>query len=228
MNNKLNLIKIIALIAVVVVVGFVIGTWGGKRGTTPPQQAVLPGTEPSTATPTTPTPRHEVSRPSALATGTQAVPPAAAPAAVEAAESTPLNVITNWEEKVEEILGTDEPEAVKAKQMLEIFPRLTAEGQTEAAQHLANLTEDQDFAPLGAILTDAAMPEEVLEVIMADLMNRPNTVKLPLLLEVAKLEAHPNAEEARDLLELFLEEDYGTDWAQWQSQIQVWLQENPD
>jgi hypothetical protein len=47
-------------------------------------------------------------------------------------------------------------------------------------------------------------------------------------LEVARSAQHPRAEEARDFLELFLEEDYGDDWNKWQIQVQEWLKDNPD
>jgi len=39
---------------------------------------------------------------------------------------------------------------------------------------------------------------------------------------------NPKAGEAKDLLELFLEEDYGTDWNKWQAKMQQWLKDNPD
>ncbi len=38
----------------------------------------------------------------------------------------------------------------------------------------------------------------------------------------------PKAEEARDVLEVFVDENYGTDWAKWEKAIQDWLKENPD
>ena len=36
------------------------------------------------------------------------------------------------------------------------------------------------------------------------------------------------AREAKDLLELFLEEDYGADWTKWQTKMDEWLKANPD
>lgn len=63
---------------------------------------------------------------------------------------------------------------------------------------------------------------------VADLPNRLNAVKLPALLAVARAPNHPQAEEARDLLELHLDEDYGADWARWESAMNEWLRENLD
>jgi hypothetical protein len=53
-------------------------------------------------------------------------------------------------------------------------------------------------------------------------------VKLPLLLDVAREPQNPKATEAREILELFLEEDYGDDWAKWQAKMQEWIANNPD
>jgi hypothetical protein len=140
------------------------------------------------------------------------------------------NLITDWEDRLNGILGsTAEDEAAKAKQLMAMFPRLPEDGQVEVAQHLANLTDDKDFAPLGAYLVDPATPETVVDVLMADLLNRPNAVKLPLLLGVAQsCPDHKTAEEAKEVLALFLDEDYGTDWAVWQTKLQKWLADNPD
>jgi hypothetical protein len=53
-------------------------------------------------------------------------------------------------------------------------------------------------------------------------------VKLPALLGVARDPQNPKAGEAKDILRLFLEEDYGADWAAWQSKVDQWLRDNPD
>ena len=39
---------------------------------------------------------------------------------------------------------------------------------------------------------------------------------------------HPKAEEARDLLEVLVDENYGEDWAAWKTAVEKWLKENPD
>lgn len=77
-------------------------------------------------------------------------------------------------------------------------------------------------------LTNADLPENVLDVLLDDVLNRPNSLKLPALLEVARSAQHPKAAEAKDFLELFLEEDYGADWDKWQAGMEQWLKENPD
>jgi hypothetical protein len=138
------------------------------------------------------------------------------------------NLMTGWEDKVDEILGSASPDADKARKMIEMFPTLPAEGQEEVARHLTNLLPDQDYGLMRGFLTNASLPDGVLEVLLDDVLNRPNSLKLPALLEVARSAQHPKAVEAKDFLKLFLEEDYASDWDKWQAGVEQWLKANPD
>ena len=138
------------------------------------------------------------------------------------------NLITDWEDKLDDILGSEGQDTDKAKQMLAMFPRLPEDGQVEVAQHVSNLLPDQEYAPLGKLLLDSKLPEAVLDVLIVDVLNRPNSLKLPLLLEIAQDPQHPKAGEAKHLLELYLEQDYGTDWNKWQAKLKQWMIDNPD
>jgi hypothetical protein len=125
-------------------------------------------------------------------------------------------------------LGSANTDRDKARQMLEMFPQLPADGQEEVARHLSNLVPDRDYGAMRAFLTNASLPAAVLDVLLGDVLNRPNSLKLPALLEVARTPEHPKAGEAKDFLELFLEEDYGNDWEKWQAKMDEWLKANPD
>jgi len=72
------------------------------------------------------------------------------------------------------------------------------------------------------------LPEDVLDELFMDLLNRPHSILLPELLEIMKQPKHPIAEEAKDFLELYLEDDFGTDWNTWSAKIKLWIAENPD
>ena len=135
---------------------------------------------------------------------------------------------TNWEEKIDDIVGSDEPDTNKVKQLFALFPKLPPDGQEEAAQHLSNLVDDEDYAPLGEMLKNDKLSEGVLDELLADVLNRPNSLKLPLLLQVASDPNHVKHDESKDLLELYLGEDYGTDWSSWGQHMTNWLQQNPD
>ncbi len=133
-----------------------------------------------------------------------------------------------WEIKIDTVLTADTDDSQKAKKILELLPQLPEEGQEEAAEHLANLLPDDQYTAAGQLLTNLKTSEPVMDVLMSDLLNRPNALKLPLLLEMARLPEHPRAEESKDFLELYLEKDYGTDWGQWEQAMNGWLKENPD
>jgi hypothetical protein len=137
-------------------------------------------------------------------------------------------LIADWEDKVNDILGPEGDEKEKSKKLIDIFPHLPPDGQEEVAHHLSNLVADEDYAPLSNFVTNSALPEAVLDVFVEDVFNRPNNVKLPLLLDIARDPQHPRAGEAKDVLELFLEEDFGSDWTKWQAKMEQWLKDNPD
>jgi len=133
-----------------------------------------------------------------------------------------------WEQKIDDILLTEDGSVEKGRQLLDLFPRLPEAGQVEAVPHLANLTPDTNFAALGLLITNLATPQAVREVLIGDLLNRPNQVKLPMLLDVVRTPGHPWAGEARTMLEMFVEKDFGEDWAAWDNAVQTWLKENAE
>jgi hypothetical protein len=135
---------------------------------------------------------------------------------------------TNWEEKIDDIVGGDEPDTNKVKHLFALFPKLPEEGQEEAAQHLSNLVDDDDYSQLGDLLKNDKLSEGVLDELLADVLNRPNNLKLPLLLDVASDPNHAKRDEAKDLLELYLGDDYGSDWNSWGQHMTNWMQQNPD
>jgi hypothetical protein len=208
------------VVAGIVGAGILIG-WLGSRGTAPPPRSTTPplaAVEPAPPPPApaaNPLPAPARTNPETLAAST-------APAAGAA------DLVTNWDDKVDQILGADTDDTNKVAQLFALFPHLPEEGQVEVAEHLSNLVPDDNYAPLGGLLENAKLPESVLDELMADVLNRPNALKLPVLLQVAQEPDNPKAGEAKDLLELYLDEDYGSDWNLWQQKLQDWLKANPD
>lgn len=219
----------IGVLIVVVGIGLGIG-WLATRSTEPVPSSPVPVTSTATEMQPASPPRTTATR--------QSVP---LPAASERTNliradlipAQPLppvanNIITNWEDRLDEILSNDDEDTNKVTELLSMFPRLPAEGQDEVAQHLSNLVEDEDYARLKPLALDPKLPEEVLDTLLADLLNRPNETKLPMFLDIAFTPDHPKSAEARELLELYLDEDFGTDRAVWQNKMQEWLKDNPD
>ncbi len=243
---------IVAIIAVVgiLIAGKFLGWYGGGKSTSSTGAEPVPEETATTATAregTSPAPGPEVrpgtpARPNRatpvvgnglVATGTPGTPgspnvTAVNPVPVELPADGVMLKEGEWEQKLDDILGSNEDEKQKADRLLQMFPLLPEDGQVEISQHLSNLLEDDRYPALAATFTNPATPEAVLDVLMADVLNRNNTIKLNTLLDVARTANHPKAEEAREVLEVFVDENFGDDWAKWQAAIQGWLKENPD
>jgi hypothetical protein len=229
MRSFLKFLPVIGVIAVVIAIGVGLGWFG------------VGGRQPKGPTPTPPNPSPGSSLPDPNRHGQPVSPTVKSPTnSTPAALSTnrpatstntvaTTTTITDWEEKLETILAAEGDDRDKVRQLLAMFSRLPQDGQVEVAQHLSNLVPDEDYdQQLKRLMVDAKLPEDVLDVLIADILNRPNSVKLLTLLEVARNPQHSKAEEARDLLELYLEENYGQDWNKWQAKTQQWLEKNPD
>jgi hypothetical protein len=225
MHIRPGILIAIAAIFAVLIGGRFLGWYGGKPAEVAAGGGESPAVEPAASTQeplplTTPQPRPSPVRP--VASATQPAPVAAIPQPASTAQ------IADWEERIDSVLTGQGEEGQKARQLLALFPNLPEDGQVEAAQHISNLLPDEEYASLAQSLTNAAMPEAVLDVLMTDVLNRPNQLKLETLYEVARMPGHPKAEEARDVLEVFVDENYGEDWAAWKAAIDKWLKENPD
>ena len=138
------------------------------------------------------------------------------------------NLITDWEDRVDEVLRLDVEPSEVGKKLMEMLPQMPHDGRVEALQHAANLVSDEDYTPLAKMLTDPKTSEDEIEILIRDVLNRSNTIKLPLLLEVARTTGHPKAGEAREILEVFLGESYDNDWDKWQTKVNEFLKENPE
>ena len=217
MRLSTKILSVLGLIAVVALIAIFVTRPAKQESEQPAQPETTPGEEATTAQPSR----------SLFAPRQPQTTPAVSDAPLETVVND-VNVITNWEERVDEVLlDTSEPDE-KARKMLAFFPNLPADGQLEAVRHISNLISDNDYPQLGSYLTNTATSSDVIDELMADLLNRPDSIKLPMLLEIARNPQHPDAADAKDILELYLEEDYGNDWVLWQQKLGQWLKDHPE
>lgn len=211
-----TLVRIFGILALAIVVGGLIGWWASRN----PNPQTNPGTSQSVTEPSNPV--AEVSEPimTEPATNTDVTPVPN----VTSITNIPFDPAL-WDERLDEILGNpDDDTDRKAREMLDMMDKVSVEAQTEIAGHIINLVDDNDFTTRAAkYLTNAEVPEAVSSVFMNDLYNRDEFMKLPLLLAVARNEKHALRDEAKDLLELYVEEDYGTNWNQWEEATKKYL-----
>jgi hypothetical protein len=175
--------------------------WGGKRS---------PRVAPDRSTPAPKAPEKSAARPS-----TPAAPPA------------------DWEIKIQQAIeanpdNSDAANLATAQTLINMLPTFPPDGQVEAAQHLLNLLPDAEYGRVLPIVKNPTMPEEVLDVFVTELMNREDPVKLPALLEIAKIPNHPHQEEALTDLQIFLDDDFGTNWNRWDVALKDYLKKQAD
>lgn len=149
--------------------------------------------------------------------------PIVEPAPKPLVESTPGKppVVEVWQGRIDQVLRSQLPVSQAAQVLIGILPALPEEGQVEAAEHISNLLENNDYAKVRPLFLNPATPEPVLNVFFYDLLNREDEVKLPTLLELAKIPNHPLREEAIGDLELLLDASHGSDWAKWEQAVKA-------
>lgn len=214
---------VIGIILVAAIVGCGLGWWVSRDSSvqTTTTQVSPPAVEENS---------HVTQIPTAPVTVavTPAVPPATNTDIVEdpALDPAVASGEEPWQRELDEVLTTEGEPEQKADRLLKLLPNLKEEAQVEISQHLVNFVMDDHYLPLGNILTNASTSEAVASVLMTDLLNRNDNLKLPILLSLARNENHPKHTDAKDLLELYLQENHGDDWAQWESSVTNWLAQN--
>jgi len=108
----------------------------------------------------------------------------------------------------------------------DLIPSLPPEGQVEAITHLVTLVPDADYPMVREIAARADLPAAAWQIITADALNRPNALKLPLLLQVLRRAEDPARQQARAELTSDLGGDYKEDWDAWTAAIAQAVQPN--
>ena len=128
-----------------------------------------------------------------------------------------------WEAAINGILESDEENAQVAAKLQALVPTLPPDAQVEAVQHMVNLTDDESYQNAAAMLLNPATSPEVAEVIYSDVLNRPNTVKLPLMVSVLRTPGHRLRGETLSTLQIFIGEDLGDNPEAWNVAVQNYL-----
>lgn len=122
-------------------------------------------------------------------------------------------------ERIEEWLSSSTDIPTIANKILISFPSLEDKDHLLAASKLVALVSDDRFEGLKRLLYDSRTSVEAQEFLFRDALSRAETLKLPMLLEIMQMPAHPCADEARETLKTQLGADYGVNYGQWQSKI---------
>jgi hypothetical protein len=133
-----------------------------------------------------------------------------------------------WETQIEEILGRDLSDSLKAKLIFGLLPKLPAEAWDRAAREAIERVPDPDYGTLALpLLSDPKTNGRVQSILFEDLMDRPEAINLPALLTIARAPDHPFAGPAHDNLEHALGQDFQGDWPAWTGAINKHLAAPP-
>jgi hypothetical protein len=115
-----------------------------------------------------------------------------------------------WEDRLDALLTADTDNATMVRGMVSSMRDLPPEAQEEFVAHAVNLCEDEQYEMLARIYLDPRTPKPVSETIFNDALNRPDEIKLPLLVQTLRNATHPMSAEAREILEMYLDLQPGT------------------
>ncbi len=190
---------LILLTAGLLLVAF-LGWWGARRGEVPVE---LPPSAPVAVETVPPSALPPPEVPEAGAAATPAQPPE-----IAAPDGT---------DPISDIIadpGLDFPGAVA--KLLALLPSLDEARQQEAAQHIANLSDDTTAARWAAMLVANQLPPAAATVLFHNLLNRPHDLIMPMLSTIADQSGHPQNQASIEILEtLYGAPPPGQSWSTW-------------
>lgn len=121
------------------------------------------------------------------------------------------------EDKVASILGDQNLTPRDAvKHLIKELPRFEVATQQEAAQHIANLSDDQTASIWMQKLISNQFPLPAAEILFNNLLTRSEDLVLPTLAAIADQQTHPKQAESSQILESLLgSPDTGCTWKAW-------------
>jgi hypothetical protein len=121
------------------------------------------------------------------------------------------------EDPVSEILSrSNEGFPTTVNQLLAAMPKLNPNQQAEAAQHIANLSDDTLAAQWSQKMIVQSLPQPASEALFNDMLNRPHEMLLPFLSKLADMPQHPQSTQSVEILDvLFGQPPAGTKWEKW-------------
>ncbi len=109
------------------------------------------------------------------------------------------------------------------RQMLALLLDAPAKHQANLADHVANLTPDDDYAPIAWLITKRGVTGAALRALLEDLHERPADLKLPVMASILSQVDHPGAPEAEHALNVYLQVNHGYPSDAWRVAVETFL-----
>jgi len=87
------------------------------------------------------------------------------------------------------------------------FREMSEDSRLEEVHHAMNLLPDESVAVMYGVLFDKTQPEEIMDVIFSDILNRDEAIKHPMLDIIRKDKDHPMHPEAERIWDVISDEE---------------------
>jgi hypothetical protein len=125
-----------------------------------------------------------------------------------------------WEARIRSVLSREKAtDAEKAVSLFQLLPGMPAEGAETCAEEAVRRLPNAEYRHAQAAVINPGTYGLALGVLFADLMERPDNLRLPTLVTIARNSTHPYSGPAHDNLELLLGKDFGEDWPRWDAAV---------
>lgn len=125
-----------------------------------------------------------------------------------------------WEARIRSILSSEKSTDVeKAIALFQLLPGIAPEGAETCAEEAVKRLPNSEYRHAQTAVSNPGTYGLALGVLFADLMERPDDLRLPTLVTIARNSTHPYAGPAHDNLELLLGQDFGEDWVRWDAAV---------
>jgi len=212
----------VALLAVVIFVGWKLSGPTGGLADAPPPPANAPKAAAANSAPPAP-----VNRPPTITSNLPQVPVEQPPAPrMQETPKTPEEAAAEAADyKIGMIIEQEQtPEATRDKLLL-LFPNFTPVEKVAAAPHIVNLTGDEDLPRMLPFLKNPLTPPEAMESFFNDMLNRPPELGWPVLVELIGTPRHPMEERAKEIMTTIVGDDYGNDVNKWMEGLRAQLEQ---
>lgn len=121
------------------------------------------------------------------------------------------------------------PDEVKVERMLAMFPNISDDAKVLAMENATALIPDSQYKSYRPRLHQLAQTPELRESVMLDALTRGEEVRLPGILELLRTATRDEERaELREILEAYLDHDFGPSPAAWEGPLNKWLADNAD
>lgn len=138
----------------------------------------------------------------------------------------------DWEQEIIKLAGNlemgDDRKALALLNKVYTLPDEPA--KVVAVEHATKLMSDEQFKQSKSqimSLNDTGS-EDMKDAILRDILTRAENVRMPALVDLLRRPAYAGQQEVREILEAYLDVDYGTDFPKWDAAVRQWLIENDE